>query len=102
NLRHPETVALDRRDEQTSVDGIAGAIEVHLKAGDALLFVDAIMHGSARRVNLGQRRMTVYRYGPSWGFFRHGMLPTPEFLDRLTPDRRRIVMPHKLPPAHKD
>lgn len=102
NLRHPETVALDRRDEQTSVDGIAGAVEVHLKAGDALLFVDAIMHGSARRVNPGQRRMTVYRYGPSWGFFRHGMLPTPEFLARLTPERRRIVMPHKLPPAHRD
>jgi hypothetical protein len=100
NLRHPDTVALDRRDEKTSVDGIAGAVEVHLKAGDALLFVDAIMHGSARRVNPGQRRMTVYRYGPSWGFFRHGMLPTPEFLARLTPERRRIVMPHKLSPAH--
>ena len=26
-----------------------GAIEVHMKAGDALLFVDAIMHGSAER-----------------------------------------------------
>lgn len=99
NLRHPQTVALDKRDEQTSVDGIAGAVEVHLKAGDALMFVDAIMHGSARRTNPGQRRMTVYRYGPSWGYFRHDMVPSQELLARLTPERRRIVMPHKLPVA---
>jgi ectoine hydroxylase-related dioxygenase (phytanoyl-CoA dioxygenase family) len=99
NLRHPQTVAVDKRDEQTSVDGIAGAVEVHLKAGDALLFVDAIMHGSARRTNAGQRRMTVYRYGPSWGYFRHDMIPSAALLARLTPERRRIVMPHKAPIA---
>lgn len=97
NLRHPQTVALDKRDEQTSVDGISGAVEVHLKAGDALMFVDAIMHGSARRTNPGQRRMTVYRYGPSWGYFRHDMVPSAELLARLSPERRRIVMPHKAP-----
>ncbi|WP_189425188.1 phytanoyl-CoA dioxygenase family protein [Devosia pacifica] len=97
NLRHPQTVAVDKRDEPTSVDGIAGAVEVHLKAGDALMFVDAIMHGSARRTNPGQRRMTVYRYGPSWGYFRHDMVPSKGLLERLTPERRRIVMPHKLP-----
>lgn len=97
NLRHPQTVALDNRDAQTSVDGIAGAVEVHLRAGDALMFVDAIMHGSARRTNPGQRRMTVYRYGPSWGYFRHDMLPSEELLARLTPEQRRIVMPHKAP-----
>lgn len=97
NLRHPQTVALDRRDEQTSVDGVAGAVEVHLKAGDALVFVDAIMHGAARRVNQGERRMTVYRYGPSWGYFRHRFRPSPGLLDRLTPLQRQIVMPHQPP-----
>ncbi len=56
NLRHPQTVALDKRDEQSSVDGVAGAVEIHLKAGDALMFVDAIMHGAARRTNPGQRQ----------------------------------------------
>jgi Protein involved in biosynthesis of mitomycin antibiotics/polyketide fumonisin len=97
HLRHPQTVAVDRRDEQGSVDGIAGAVEVHLEAGDALMFVDAIMHGSARRVNPGQRRMTVYRYGPSWGYFRHPLRPSEALLARLTPQRRRIVMPHQAP-----
>ncbi|MBF0677790.1 MAG: phytanoyl-CoA dioxygenase family protein [Devosia sp.] len=99
NLRHPQTVALDKRDEPSSVDGVAGAVEVHLKAGDALMFVDAIMHGAARRTNPGHRRMTVYRYGPSWGYFRHAYVPSPELLARLTPERRRIIMPHKLPAA---
>lgn len=97
NLRHPQTVAVDKRDEQTSVDGIAGAVEVHLKAGDALMFVDAIMHGSARRTNPGERRMTVYRYGPSWGYFRHRFTPSPDLLARLTPLQRKIVMPHQPP-----
>lgn len=94
NIRHPQTVEVDKRSEQTSVDGIEGAIEVHLKAGDALMFVDAIMHGAARRVNAGQRRMTVYRYGPSWGYFRLPYRPSEELLARLTPERRKIVMPH--------
>tara|TARA_R110002020_G_scaffold47707_26_gene135892 strand:- start:636 stop:1484 length:849 start_codon:yes stop_codon:yes gene_type:complete len=97
NLRHPQTVALDRRDEQTSVDGVAGAVEIHLKAGDALLFVDAIMHGAARRVNPGERRMTVYRYGPSWGYFRHRFVPSAALLEQLTPLQRKIVMPHQPP-----
>ena len=97
NLRHPQTVAIDKRDEQTSVDGVVGAVEVHLKAGDALIFVDAIMHGAARRVNPGERRMTVYRYGPSWGYFRHRFVPSSELLARLTPRQRQIVMPHQPP-----
>lgn len=94
NLRHPQTVPVESRHEQSSVDGVIGAVEVHLKAGDALMFVDAIMHGAARRVNPGQRRMTVYRYGPSWGYFRHRFQPSAALLARLTPLRRKIVMPH--------
>lgn len=78
-----------------SVDGVEGAIEVHMRAGDALLFVDALSHGSAKRVNEGERRIVVYRYGPSWGFFRHPYRPSQALLERLTPERRQIVMPHE-------
>lgn len=96
NLKHPQFgQASMAKDKPASVDGVEGAIEVHLDAGDALLFVDAISHGSAARVNPGQRRIAVYRYGPSWGFFRHSYRPSPELLARLTPERRRIVMPHE-------
>ncbi len=81
-----------------SVDGIEEAVEVHMQAGDALIFVDALCHGSARRVTPGNRRIAVFRYGPSWGNFRHGYQPSPEMLARLTPARRQIVQPQQLLP----
>ena len=76
-----------------SVDGTVGAVEVHMEPGDALVFVDGISHGSAKRVNEGERRVIIFRYGPSWGNFRHGYSPSPELLERLTPERRKIVQP---------
>lgn len=103
NIAHPEYAqAMMNEDMGTSVDGITGAIEVHMQAGDALCFVDAIMHGSAARTNDGQRRIAVYRYGPSWGFFRHPYRPSESLLSRLSPRQQQIVMPHKpaqSPPA---
>ena len=104
NIRHPEFGQAQMKDDEgTSVDGITGAVEVHLNAGDAIMFVDATMHGSATRRNPGQRRIAVYRYGPSWGFFRHAYRPSTGLLSRLTERRRRIVMPHADPqvPPHQ-
>ncbi len=103
NFPHPDFEKYKMKaDAMTSLNDVEGAIEVHLRAGDALLFVDAISHGSAERKNPGQRRIAVYRYGPSWGFFRHAFRPSPELLQRLTPERRSIVWPHehKLAPPH--
>lgn len=97
NFKHPH-YDKQRMGENRSVDGTIGAIEVFMKAGDALVFVDGISHGSAKRVNEGTRRIVVYRYGPSWGNFRHGYQPSPELLGRLTPQRRRIVQPQVLLP----
>ncbi len=101
HFRHPD-VADKGWGKQQSMDGVAHAVEVHLQRGDALLFVDAITHGAAARVNPGQRRIAVYRYGPSWGNFRHGYRPSPELLARLTPPRRAIVQPMDpvSPPVH--
>ena len=93
NFEHPDYAKFCMNEDGASVDRMPGAIEVFMKAGDALLFVDACSHGSARRVNPGERRITVYRYGPSWGNFRHGYEPSPELLERLTPGRRQIVHP---------
>jgi len=93
NMVHP---ALDRDYQEVvgeSADGTLGAIEVHMKAGDAILFVDSICHGSAARVNDGERRIMVYRYGPSWGNTRFGYIPSDELLDRLTDERKKIVQP---------
>lgn len=102
NIRHPQTVPIENYADEVGVDGITGAVECHLEKGDVLLFVDAIAHGSARRTNPGNRRVAVYRYGPSWGSFRLPFRPSPELLARLTPRRRGLVMPHGpaiLPPG---
>jgi hypothetical protein len=93
NFEHPNA-----RDARNSVDEIEEAVELYMQPGDALLFVDALSHGSAKRVNPGIRRIVVYRYGPSWGNFRHGYEPSPELLERLTPERRQIVHPQRLLP----
>ena len=101
NISHPELQGAAISTTPTSVDHVTGAVQVFLEPGDAILFVDAIMHGSAKRTNAGQRRIVVFRYGPSWGYFRHAYRPSDELLARLTPDRRQIVMPHEselLPP----
>lgn len=76
-----------------------GAMEVHLKAGDALMFVDALMHGATERTNPGERRAVIYRYGPMWGKTRHGFEYSEELLARLTPERRKILRqdPRRLP-----
>jgi len=101
NIVHP---AFKRPDSQTewtdasgggSVEGVAGAVEVHMKAGDALVFSDATSHGSARRVNAGERRISVYRYGSSWNRTRWGYHASPELLARLNPFARKLLHPQE-------
>jgi hypothetical protein len=96
NIAHP--VFAQRFDARRDAEDehIEGAIEVTLNAGDALLFVDAIAHGATRRTNPGERRVVIYRYGPSWGSTRYGFGYSPELLARLTPAQRRILQP--VPP----
>ncbi|MEE2657669.1 MAG: phytanoyl-CoA dioxygenase family protein [Candidatus Latescibacterota bacterium] len=93
NLLHP---AFADGSANESLDGVAEAREIHLRAGDALSFVDCMAHGSSKRVNPGERRIAIIRYGPHWGNDRYGYQPSPELIARLTPERRQIVRP--LPP----
>ena len=97
NFKHPEF------DQNRMLKGgkvshaafMTGAKEVYLKQGDALLFVDSLCHGSAKRANKGERRVVIYRYGPSWGFFRHPYRPSKQLLKKLNKFQRQIVMPHE-------
>jgi len=101
NFAHPQTDDHNVGEyncDNDSADGIEGAVEVFMEPGDALLFVDAICHGSAKRANSGTRRIVVYRYGPSWGNFRHGYQPSAALLERITAERRKIVHPQVLMP----
>ena len=77
-----------------TMDVLEGAIPVLLEKGDALLFADGLMHGGGSRTNTeGERRVTIYRYGPLWGATRFGYQYSQELLDRLTPARRKILQP---------
>lgn len=95
NFAHPGKGDYQKGDR---MDALEGAIPVHMKAGDALLFVDGLMHGGSSRTNPGERRITIYRYGPIWGASRYGYQYAPEFLETLTPERRRILQP--VPPIY--
>ena len=93
DIQHPmrKTEAIDR----SPADQLEGAVEVHLKAGDALIFNDALCHGSAERINPGQRRMISIRYVPKSYSHRFGYEPSAELVERLTPERLAIVQPIK-------
>jgi hypothetical protein len=90
NFPHPNAgsyVDLDR------MDHLEGAIPLYLEKGDALLFVDGLMHGGSSRTNQGERRVTIYRYGVLWASTRFGYEYSAELLARLTPERRKILQP---------
>lgn len=97
NMIHPEFLRKKTNEwgegAGGSVDGVAGAVEVHMKAGDAIVFVDATCHGSAKRINGGERRISVYRYGSSWNRTRWGYHASPELLARANPFARKLVHP---------
>ena len=89
----PDEVAALYRDRKNYITLPEGAIEVHLKAGDVLLFADALMHGATERINPGERRVVIYRYGVPWARTRHGFEYSEALLNRLTPARRKILQP---------
>ncbi|MGW0230918.1 phytanoyl-CoA dioxygenase family protein [Actinopolymorpha singaporensis] len=76
-----------------SADQAIGMREVHLRAGDAVMFTDGICHGSMPRTNPGERRVLIYRYAPHLLAPRMNYLPSEELMARLSPARRAIVMP---------
>ncbi len=92
NLPHPGAGNYNKGDR---MDHLEGAVPVYLNKGDAVLFVDGLMHGGSSRTNLGERRVTIFRYGPQWAGTRFGYEYSQALLDRLTPERRKILQPVK-------
>jgi hypothetical protein len=95
NLAHPGYQAILKNNDKDK-----NSIEVHLNKGDVLLFVDAICHGSAERLNEGLRKVVIYRFGPAWGNSRFGYLPSKGLLENCTEEQRKIVQPqtYRIPP----
>jgi ectoine hydroxylase-related dioxygenase (phytanoyl-CoA dioxygenase family) len=91
NFAHPLAGDYARGDR---MDDLPGAIPAYLKAGDALLFVDSLMHGAASRTNDGERRIVILRYGPSWARTRFGY----EYSNGACGGSRREAHPTRGPP----
>ncbi len=96
NFPHPTGAYVDAEGKPQPMDDLVGAVEVNMKKGDALLFVDGISHGASSRINPGERRVVIFRYGVLWGSTRYGYRYSDELLDRLTPERRAILQPVPL------
>jgi ectoine hydroxylase-related dioxygenase (phytanoyl-CoA dioxygenase family) len=96
NMMHPQMSEYSYGGDKVT-QLLPGSVEVNLKKGDALLFVDALMHGGSERTTPGERRVVIYRYGPSWGRTRYGYRYSRELINRLTPERRRIL--ESVPPC---
>ena len=93
NFPHPLAGDYARGDR---MDVLPGAEPVYLKAGDAVMFVDSIMHGgSSRTTPDGERRVIILRYGPSWATSRFGYHYSNELLDRLPGSARHVLQPVK-------
>lgn len=90
NFQHPNIGNYGKGDR---MDSLEGAVEVYLNKGDALLFVDGLIHGGSSRKNPGERRVVIYRYGVSWGASRYNYEYSEALLQRLTPERRQILQP---------
>jgi hypothetical protein len=73
-----------------------GMEEIYLEAGDALMFTDALTHGSAARTNAGYRRTLLYRYSPGFLRTRFNYVPSQALMDGLNDEQRTIVQP--IPP----
>lgn len=93
NFAHPACRTGMNQRLQLGDEVVEGSIEVHLQAGDALMFCDALCHGASQRSVPGERRVVIYRYGPSWGRTRHGFVYSDALLERVTPAQRRILQP---------
>ncbi|NRA39396.1 MAG: phytanoyl-CoA dioxygenase family protein [Planctomycetes bacterium] len=102
---HPHLARSEHQvyDNDTPANEVIGATEVHLKAGQAIFFTDSICHGSAARINEGERRFMVYRYCPHWIAPRYRYVPSPELLAALSDRQCELVnnTPMRLTPGQK-
>ncbi|MEM6460272.1 MAG: phytanoyl-CoA dioxygenase family protein, partial [Planctomycetota bacterium] len=90
---HPANADGDAWGAGRSGADAVGMVQVHLQAGDALMFTDALTHGSLPRVNPGHRRVMIYRYAPNLLANRFNYVPSDELLARVTDRQRRMIQP---------
>ena len=88
NYSVPEDVA--------SLDRDIGVVQqVEAKAGSAIIFTEALAHGTLPWSAEHDRRSILYKYSPAQLSWAQHYLPegVEEVMDELTPDQRALLVP---------
>ena len=78
------------------MDGVPGAVELPVDAGDALLLVESCVHGSCVRTLPGCRKTILLRYGPDPNT---GWKAPAEVLARLSSESRALISSEPAEPV---
>ena len=90
-----DAVALSSPSRFQEVDeidaGVPGAEQVLLRAGDALLFHNALWHAVSRNRSEVRRKNVFFVYAPLWMRLGDRMSSSPELIARADPVRRQLL-----------
>jgi hypothetical protein len=68
------------------------AVEIAMQAGDAVVFTEALTHGTAAWQGLRQRRTLLYKYSPGNSAWSYEVWP-PDLVELCTPRQRLLLQP---------
>jgi ectoine hydroxylase-related dioxygenase (phytanoyl-CoA dioxygenase family) len=68
------------------------AVEVPMKAGDVVIFTEALTHGTSTWQGPRQRRTLLYKYSPGNSAWSHEVWPA-ELLNSCTSRQRLLLQP---------
>jgi ectoine hydroxylase-related dioxygenase (phytanoyl-CoA dioxygenase family) len=70
---------------------IPGAIELHVRAGSALLFSEALLHAGSPNRSGRIRRLAIYNYGPAFVEHWEGYRPSAQLVARTRGELRELL-----------
>ena len=68
-----------------------GAVQLQLRAGDAMLFHNALWHSVSRNTSNVRRKNLFYVYSPIWMRLGDRVSSSPELIARADPVRRQLL-----------
>lgn len=70
---------------------LPGTVEVHARAGSALVFSEALLHAGSPNRSGKVRRVAIYNYGPSFVEHWEGYRPTAALVERSSGSLRQLL-----------
>ena len=70
---------------------LPGTVEIHARAGSALVFSEALLHAGSPNRSGKVRRVAIYNYGPSFVEHWEGYRPTAALVERSSGSLRQLL-----------